>query len=592
VRSLFSPTVFDLNGTYPTSNVNLFDFKKTSTSGTITPQRPTGITNAVLKVNRTLNVTDGSANYLLPGTTNSTDFVTTPGSSYRTGQRFLVGGGLLGGSSPDNDLIITVGSVSNLGEIVYFNSDVQFDDLPTYSGTADKTLDYSLNGTPIPIQSSDFTGAGFGAQFNIVKSGLRTPTGIPTYTSVTVVTGGNNYIQNNVIRISGSILGGITPDNDLYVKVLSVNSGAINGIAITGIASDSYAVAGFSTIYYDGTNNISRPFGLEKTADFGSPTTPILPPTQGAYLEQRQDMLSLAAENFGGVIKINKVYNIGSPQKSASITSLFVYGTMWFTDNTNDSEYVFDKSNTGICTIYLDDDNDDGRPFRNISIFDQVYIYDSLSPYLDYPSVGYAHTVTSVNSVSGNAAGTRDFITIQTRNYNATSSDDKGQGSGNSPNNLKIIKTNSPLVVHAPNHGFVNDEQVIIGLTTNLSGLPYETSTGLGNTSYIIKNSNTNTFEVNNANGRVTAGSILNGNTDPLIINWYDFIRGAEVGLNGEIQDPSNENDGNRSPFARIILAKGGRASVVGSGVTPIDNRVGLAKAIADFITQVSLTKN
>lgn len=590
VRTVYSPTNFSLNNTYPTSNENTFNFKQTSTSGSITPNRPTGSNTARLKVNRILNTSTGAGEYLLPGTTSSIDFVSVAGNNYRVGQRFLIQGGLLGGSSPTNNLTITIGSVSNLGEIVYVNGDTSgLGTLPTYQGTADNTLDYSLNGSLIPIESNDSVGGGLGAQFNIVRSGTRTPTGIPTYSSVTIANGGNNYIQNNTIKISGDLLEGVTPLNDLYIKILSVNSsGTINGIAITGIASDSYAVAGFTTNYYDGTNNISRPYGLERTGDFGSSASPSLPPTQGAYLEQRQDMLSLAQENFGGVVKIGKVYSVGNPEKSASITSLFVYGNMWFSENSNDSEYNFDKvTNTGICTIYLDDDNDDGLPFRNISVLDRVFIYDSGSPYLDYSSVGYAHTVIQVNTVGGNATGTRDFIAINTKNYNATASDDRGVGSGGSPTNLKIIKTNNPLIVHAPNHGFSNNEKVIIGITTNALGLPYETTTGLGNTTYTITNINTNTFEVMNEFGvQIQAGSLLNGSTTPLVNYWYDFIRGTDIGLNGEVQGDvgTNTNDGNRSPFAQIILAKGGRASVVGTGVTPVDNRIGLAKAIAEFI--------
>lgn len=590
VRSVYSPTSFSLNNTYPTSGESTFDFKKATTSGTVTPRRPTGSTNSRLKINRVLNLTTGNGVYELPGSPpQAIDFITQSGNQYRTGQRFLIKGGLLGGSDSTNDLIITVGSVGVTGDINYSSTDVNLNTLPTLTGTADKTLDYSINGVPIPIESQDFTGGGSGATFNIVRSGLRTPTGIPTYTSVNVVSSGTNYIENNVIKIPGTSLGGLTPINDLYVRILSLGTGgSVNGIAITGIASDSYSVAGFSTIYKDGTPlptiDISRPYGLEQTADFTNP-----PPAQGAFLEQRQNILSLAAENYGGVVKIDKVYNVGSPQKSVPITQMFFYGNMWFTSNTNDSEYFFDRSNSGICTIRLDDDNDDGAPFRNISLGDQVFIYDSLSQYLDYTSVGYALTVTAV--VSSTDTAIRDSIAVVTSNTSYQNSDDRGLVDGTSPPNLKIIKATNPLTVFASNHGFLEDERVIIGITTDINGLPYETKTGLGNTTYIVKDANTNTFTLafNNGN-RVTAETILPNQTSPLINYWYDFVRGVDTGLNGEEQGSvgTNTNDGNRSPFARIIVAKGGRASVVGTGATPVDNRVGLAKAVADFITETS----
>jgi hypothetical protein len=592
VRQVYSPTVVSLNNTYPTSNVSTFDFKKISTSGSITPQRPLGSTNGSYKVNRILNVTNGNGEYVLPGTTIANDFINATGNNYRANQKFLIKGGLLGGNDSTNDLVVTIGSVSNLGELTYISSDINFNTLPTLSGTADKTLDYTINGVFVPKESQDFNGGGSGATFNIVRSGQRTSTGIPTYTSVSVVSGGTNYLENNVVRILGSNLGGLSPTNDLYVRVLSASSGAINGIAITGIASDSYAVAGFSTIYYDGTNNISRPYGLEKTADFGSSLIPNPPPTQGAYLEQKQDIISLAAENYGGIVKINSVYNLGNPQKSAGITSMFFYGYMWWAFSTTDTEIVFDRSNSGICTIFLDNnDGEDGYAFRGMTTGDEVFIYDSTSTYLDYLSVGYAHTVTKVTSGTG---AIRDSITVNTKNYAYSASDNRGfevTGLSNSPSNLKIIKTTSPLTVVAYNHGFSNGEQVIIGITTDFNGLPYETSTGLGNTTYTVRNVKTNTFELDDSFGRIVSGSLLNGKTVPLITYWYDFSRGTAVGLNGENQQSvgTNTDNGNLSPYAMIVVAKGGRASVVGTGVTPVDNRIGLAKAIGDFITETSI---
>lgn len=593
VRQVYSPTIISLNNTYPTSNVSSFNFKKITTSGTITPQRPGGSANAQLKINRILNVTNGNGEYVLPGTTSQSDFVVLTGNGYRTNQKFLIKGGSLGGNDNTNDLIITVGSVGGVGDIAYNSSNINLNVLPTLSGVADKTLDYSVNGVPIAKESQDFTGGGSGATFNIVRNGLRTAIGIPTYSTVTVNSAGNNYIENNIIKILGSNLGGISPINDLYIRVLSVNSGAINGIAITGIASDSYAVAGFTTIYYEGSNNISRPFGLEKTADFGSSSIPILPPTQGAYLEQKQDIISLAAENYGGIVKINKVYNVGSPQKSVGITSLFFYGYMWWASSNTDTEIIFDKSNTGICTIFLDDDDgDDGYAFRGMNVGDEVYIYDSTSPYLEYSSVGYAHTVIKVTTGTG---AIRDSIAVNTKNYSYQSTDDKGTVIADSPPNLKIIRGKSPLTVVAPNHGFSNGDQVIIGITTDINGLPYETTTGLGNTTYTVRSIKTNTFELDNSLGRVVAESRLNGSDLPIINYWYDFSRGTSSGLNGENQQTvtvgsvTNNNDGNRSPYAMIIVAKGGKASVVGTGVTPVDNRIGLAKAIADFITETSI---
>lgn len=596
VRTIYSPTSFSLNNTYPsTSGGNVspfnvsqssFDFTRSTVSGRILPQRPIS-SHARIKVFRTL-----SNGYELPygSPANLNNVLIQNASGYRKGQRFIIKGGKLGGQNGTNDLFVTIGSIDiSSGSLIYNSLDPDQNTLLSASGTPDITLDYSIDGIPIPIESSDTASTGTNARFTVVRSGLRTIAGIPTYTSVTRTNSGSNYLLNDVIIIPGDTLGGPLGSkvNDLYIKVTSLGSGgSINGIAFTGIASDSYAISGFTTIYNDGIQNLSRPFGLEQNWDHSLDGSP---PSQGAYLQQTQDVLTLAAENYGGVIKIDKVYNTGSPQKTVAITSCFFYGYTWH-NTAAPSSVIFDQSNSGIATIFMDDDSTDGLAFRFIQNEEEIYVFNSNSPYLDYTSVGYAHTVVSVFS----QLNARDSLIVNTTNYNFTSSDNKSNLL-----NLNIIRKNSPLTISAYSHGFSNGDEVTLYLTQNSIGIPYETKSGLGYTTYIVQNALPNSFQVVDMNlNPITAGSILNGQDKPLIEYFYKSLRPiSNIGINGEqlnvVTGTGDITDnGNKTPYGLFVVAEKGTAYVVGVGVTPVDNRIGLAKAISDFMYDIASTKN
>lgn len=597
VGALYSNTEFSLFNTYP-ANPSGFDFKKATVSGNIVPIRPSGSTSAQIKINRNINGT-----YTLV----SGDFITNGGNRYRTGQRYVIKGGKLGGVDSTNDLLFTVGS-QNGGVIVYNPTNPSFNVAPTISGIADNTLDYSIDGVFVPKESSDNPSTGSGARFTIVKNGQRN-LNVPIYTSVEVTSTGSLYQTNDKIRILGTELGGLTPQNDLYVVANTVSSGQIplgsTGIAYTGISLDSYGILGFSTIYRDGTTDLSRPFGLEKVWDH---TLDGSPPSEGGFLSQKHDMISLAAENYGGVIKIDKVFNIGQPEKTAFISSCFFYGYKFIND-LNESTVIFDQANTGLCRIFLDNDGDDDQIFFNIiPDVDRVFVFnynDGAGRFggLDYTNVGYAHTVIEVQSAPDTAEGGSsftpstnfstpvrldiDYITIRTLNDNVISSHNRISSC-----NVELIKASSPLIIVSNNHPFTNGDTINLYLTTDSRGLLYESVTGLGFTSYRVVNSNTNTIQLEDFSGNlITAGTIA-PNGKPLVEYVYGLLRsaGGFIGPNGENESPFGNDS--RSAFTRFYaISSGGRVYSVGTGIPPVDNRIGLTKAIADFISQTSKRK-
>lgn len=65
---------------------------------------------------------------------------------------------------------------------------------------------------------------------------------------ITVTVGGTNYSVGDQLKITGDLLGGTTPENDLYFTVSSVSSGVITGISTTSIKGTCVTV---NNIYTD-----------------------------------------------------------------------------------------------------------------------------------------------------------------------------------------------------------------------------------------------------------------------------------------------------------------------------------------------------
>ncbi len=99
-------------------------------------------------------------------------------------------------------------------------------------------------------------GAGTGAQFNVIRRQ-------GSYT-VTVSAEGNSYVANNTLTISGALLGGTTPANDITVTVLTVDddTGAVTSISSTGTAISQQWVA----VGNDTGNAYTSPDGITWTA--------------------------------------------------------------------------------------------------------------------------------------------------------------------------------------------------------------------------------------------------------------------------------------------------------------------------------------
>ncbi len=147
--------------------------------------------------------------------------VTDGGLDYGTGQQILILGASLVGTTPTNNLSITISTVNTSGAVLTVSQ----------SGTA-----AGGSASYTDLEPGIESAAGAGAAFDITRDDSA-------YTT-TINLAGTNYKVGNRIVILGTQLGGISPLNDLTIRVTSESTGQITGIvssyeiAATGINLD------------------------------------------------------------------------------------------------------------------------------------------------------------------------------------------------------------------------------------------------------------------------------------------------------------------------------------------------------------------
>jgi len=255
----------------------------------------------------TFNVVGNSSGYISVS-------VNTGGSDYQVGDVLRILGSDLSGTSPANDLLITVATVSSgsiLTADVISGTSVMSSGNETISGinnssytatSPDSTLGsgatfdvtrsgtgfssvinaggtgyvkgteflilgtvFTSNATPandVTITAtqttSTFTGllqdatslSGSSAQFNISRIGA-------TYTSLVVAFAGSGYASGEIVTIYGTQLGGNTPSNDLQIQVDNIGGGGeiIAASLVSGLIANENAPGVISQISTAGTGD-------------------------------------------------------------------------------------------------------------------------------------------------------------------------------------------------------------------------------------------------------------------------------------------------------------------------------------------------
>lgn len=154
------------------------------------------------------------------------------GSGFAPSDTITILGTNLGGSTPANDLTITVSTVGGLGQVLTFSS----------SGTSTGT-----DGGYSNVSGTNAANSGASAIFTISRSA-------GSYTLDSVGAGGTGYRVGNRITILGTNLSGTSPTNDLILQVSSISGDAvtaattISGTAVLGSTVDFYSTISMNAV--------------------------------------------------------------------------------------------------------------------------------------------------------------------------------------------------------------------------------------------------------------------------------------------------------------------------------------------------------
>jgi plastocyanin len=148
----------------------------------------------------------------------------SPGTLYNTGMELVVSGSLFGGTSPANDLTITVDTVSN----------IQTGTILTISSIG---VGYIPVGTYTNIGGDTNPAIGSGAEFSLIRENSN-------YSNIETTSPGLDYQVGNRLLIAAAQVDGVSPLNDILLRVISVDiSGGVTGVVPEYIEASAGASA-------------------------------------------------------------------------------------------------------------------------------------------------------------------------------------------------------------------------------------------------------------------------------------------------------------------------------------------------------------
>ena len=323
-----------------------------SVSGTASNSRTfTNITSAS-------NVVGAAATFNVVVNYNNSYSVTIgnePGSNYGSGNTIIIAGNNLGGTSPANDLTMTVTGINGAGAITSFTS----------AGTAaDATQGYAV-GDRLKIEGTNI-GGGSPVNDAIVKIDAVSGTGRintisvtgtapdatesynnPTYTSNTVggasatfnVTrldtaytasvpvGGSGYLVGEEFVILGSALGGVDVTNNCTITVATVDAGTgeVLTVTTTGTALDTKTITDLSQFDGEAINLQGSTATFDITITGGTYSYAVNTPGTGYYADQN---IKIQGNQVGGATPANDItINISTVGTGGDITGISGSGT-------------------------------------------------------------------------------------------------------------------------------------------------------------------------------------------------------------------------------------------------------------------------
>lgn len=227
----------------------------------------------------------------------TTPTITYASSGYLAGQTITLSGDSLGGTSPINNLVLTIDTVNASGGITAVS---------IASGT-------SVSGTSTYTNVREANRASFDVTVTA-----------NAYSSVLVPVTGLGYAVGQKLTVLGTSLGGATPANDLVITVTAANAfGRIDGVSFTGtpvIATDSYSAV---------SSVNSTPTGSACTLNItrsGGSYSGVVNSIGSGY--RAQDKIKILGTSVGGATPANDVtVTITAVNPGGTVSTISVAGT-------------------------------------------------------------------------------------------------------------------------------------------------------------------------------------------------------------------------------------------------------------------------
>ncbi len=266
----------------------------------------------------------------------------TVSTNYLPGHKIKILGTDLGGATPDNDMVITVQTVEAGGVINQVSN----------SGTAANTgtVTYTaVAGTNYEV------GSGFVLSYESSRDGNNN---YSNYWNYGISVSGSNYVENDLIVIPGTSLGGTTPANDLTVRV-SVSGGQVQyPHEFTGTAqSTTWKFETTTQVDFAGTGTWSITYPLSEESVL---ITPSWQRTFGTVVNYSDRIGSVALDTSNNIIAVGKAAGTVSTSTN-TIQDLAVV-------------YKFNSEGTLLWTRQLNDQDDDCYARSVVTIGTDIYV--------------------------------------------------------------------------------------------------------------------------------------------------------------------------------------------------------------------------
>jgi hypothetical protein len=260
---------------------------------------------------------------------------------------FTIGNGIFSGATPDNDIIITVGS-SNGGAI----------NGVTHTGTAAGSSIQNANG----VSGTNYE-VGSGLVFTF--EGPRDTNDYSNFWSDDITNPGSNYVNGDVVTVLGTSLGGTSPANDLTINLYKDQSSFYIDSRSGTAQSNTWKIETTAQVDFAGTGSWSITYSRQNECLL---ITPNWQRTFGTGLDSDDEIDAVAIDSEGNIIAVGDGYgelDTDSFQELAVVYKFNSTGTLqWARQlNTEDDDAYGDSVVTIGTDIYVVHEDDGSNAY-------------------------------------------------------------------------------------------------------------------------------------------------------------------------------------------------------------------------------------